>query len=29
MGNVQFHSESSAHRFGGTPEDYIYGNISR
>lgn len=23
MGNVQFHSESSARRFGGTPEDYV------
>lgn len=23
MGNIQFHSESSARRFGGTPEDYV------
>ena len=23
MGNVQFHSESSARRFGGAPEDYV------
>lgn len=23
MGNVQFHSESSARRFGGTPQDYV------
>ena len=23
MGNVQFHSESSARRFGGTPDDYV------
>lgn len=23
MGNVQFHSESSAHRFGGASEDYV------
>jgi hypothetical protein len=23
MGNVQFHSESSARRFGGVPEDYV------